>query len=318
MARDRGRGRDRPRRDRACARRSPGGDRASHAHRPQDAHRGGQPQQGGHLRRARGAARRRGDRRHQDQHRVPEPRAVLRLGRREGGLAGSPRQRSVPGGRLAGTLRRVPRRAPGAGCRIPQDDGGRTAGRLGREDPRSGRSGERRRDAWVVRQGDPGPGCPRSEPDRRLGGSGIVQQDGYRGGGLAPRTDARRASLPLRCSRARDGRDHERHGASRGHAALRRHLPDLLRLHAAVDAAGRAHGAAGRLRLHPRQRRAGRGRADAPADRAADEPAPDPGASRPSPGRRGRGRRRMADGDGAQRRTHLPLALPPEGAASRS
>ena len=50
------------------------------------------------------------------------------------------------------------------------------------------------------------------------------------------------------------------------------------------------------LRADPRQHRAGRGRADAPAGRAGDEPASDPQPQRLSPGRRGRDCRVLAAG----------------------
>ena len=50
---------------------------------------------------------------------------------------------------------------------------------------------------------------------------------------------------------------------------LRRDVPDLQRLHARRDPAGRADEAAVDLRLYARLDRAGRGRADPPADRAA-------------------------------------------------
>ena len=78
---------------------------------------------------------------------------------------------------------------------------------------RLGRS--RRLDGTADREG------PRHRRPRRRRGRGSV----------------RRAQPPLRHSRARDGRDHERHRARRHLPALLRDLPDLQRLHAAVDPA---------------------------------------------------------------------------------
>ena len=57
--------------------------------------------------------------------------------------------------------------------------------------------------------------------------------------------------------------------ALRRSSAVRRDLPDLLRLHEAADPPRRADGASGHLCLHPRFDRRRRGRADASAGRAA-------------------------------------------------
>ena len=78
----------------------------------------------------------------------------------------------------------------------------------------------------------------------------------------------RRPQPPLRHPRARDGRDRQRPDAQRP-ARLRRHLPDLLRLHEAVDPAGGADGRPVDLRLHARLDRPRRRRPDPSADRAA-------------------------------------------------
>ncbi len=78
-----------------------------------------------------------------------------------------------------------------------------------------------------------------------------------------------RPRAALRHPRARDGRDHQRHRAARQHARVRRHVPDLQRLHASRGAARRTHAGAVDLRLDPRLCRARRRRPDAPADRAA-------------------------------------------------
>ena len=98
----------------------------------------------------------------------------------------------------------------------------------------------------------------------------------------------------FRRARARDGRDRERHGGARRHRAVRRDVPRLLRLHAPADPPRRPDGIARDLRLHPRQHRAGRGRPDAPAGRAARRPARDSAPDRHPPGRRQRDRRGVA------------------------
>ena len=82
------------------------------------------------------------------------------------------------------------------------------------------------------------------------------------------RREPRRPQHPLRRSRARHGRHHERHGAARRHHSVRRHVPDLRGLHAARHSPRGAHAAARDLRLHARLDRPGRRRSDAPAHRA--------------------------------------------------
>ena len=69
----------------------------------------------------------------------------------------------------------------------------------------------------------------------------------------------KRAQLPLRHPRARDGPRRQRHDALWA-PPLRFHLPDLLRLSLRPDPPLGADGTAGDLRLHPRQYRRGRGR----------------------------------------------------------
>ena len=85
----------------------------------------------------------------------------------------------------------------------------------------------------------------------------------------------------------------QRHGAVQG-AALRLRLPDLQRLRPAGDPPERDHGDPGHLRLHARLDRRRRGRADAPADRAARLAAGDPRPDHDPPGRRQRGGRGVA------------------------
>ena len=74
-------------------------------------------------------------------------------------------------------------------------------------------------------------------------------------------------------------RDRQRHRAARQDPRLRRHVPDLQRLHAPRGAPRRAHAGAVDLRLDARLRRARRRRPDAPADRAARDAPRDPRAS---------------------------------------
>jgi hypothetical protein len=85
-----------------------------------------------------------------------------------------------------------------------------------------------------------------------------------------------RARAALRHPRARDGRDRQRHQAARPDAPVRRHVPDLQRLHAPAGAPGRSDGHPVDLRVDARLGRPRRGRPDAPADRAAVDAAPHP------------------------------------------
>ena len=99
-----------------------------------------------------------------------------------------------------------------------------------------------------------------------------------------------RAQLPLRHSRARHGRDRQRHGAVEN-PRLRFDLPHLQRLHEDADPPLGHHGGSRNLDLHPRFHRRRRRRTDPPADRATGHAArgsrPDHAASR----RRQRSRR---------------------------
>ena len=71
------------------------------------------------------------------------------------------------------------------------------------------------------------------------------------------RRPAGRAGAPLRHPRARHGRHPQRDRAARRHPGLRRHVPDLLGLHAWLGAARGAHGTARDLRVDPRLDRPG-------------------------------------------------------------
>ena len=127
------------------------------------------------------------------------------------------------------------------------------------------------------------------------------------------RRASRRPQHAFRHSRARHGRDHERHGAARRRHPVRRHVPRLLRLHAPGHPARGAHEAARDLRLHARLDRPRRGRPDAPADRAAlgaarhSEPAGAP-ARRRQRDRGGVARRRRAQDGAGRARAHAPEA----------
>ena len=161
------------------------------------------------------------------------------------------------------------------------------ARRLGREAAELGRRPQGRGHPQGLRRGAgrPLPGAARALG--RLGRPRREQQHRGQGRTVVPAREpadedvVRRALRPhaaLRRPRARHGLGHERHRAARRHPRLRRHVPDVLRLHARRGPAGRAHAAAGHLRLDARLDRPGRGRPDPPADRA-------PGrAARPSRG----------------------------------
>ncbi len=99
----------------------------------------------------------------------------------------------------------------------------------------------------------------------------------------------------------------------RRNPAVRRHLPGLLRLHAARGPARRPDEAAGHLRLDARLDRTRRGRSDPPADRAAGCAPRDPRARRGSAGRRQRDRRGLAD----HPRAHRPAGRPGSDPAER-
>ena len=112
---------------------------------------------------------------------------------------------------------------------------------------------------------------------------------------------ALRPGAALRHPRARDGLDPERHRAARRHPPVRRHVPDLQRLHARRCSARGDHETAGHLRLDARLDRSRRGRPDASADRAAGRAARDSWPRRRSAGRRERDRSRVADDPGEHR-----------------
>ena len=124
------------------------------------------------------------------------------------------------------------------------------------------------------------------------GNTGTVIKDH----GAAVGRRARRPPDLLRRPRARHGRDHERHGAARRHAAGGRHVLRVLRLHARRGAAGRAVRGEGRLLVDPRL---GRARPDGPTHQPIEHLAVAAGDAGPAPHpprRRERDRRRVAGG----------------------
>ena len=184
----------------------------------------------------------------------------------------------LPGwaGRPARLRRRHPARHPPRHQPVHRRHGGQAAGpagRLGRPDRQQRRQGQGRRDAVPPdARGDPG---------------------------------------PLRHPRARHGVGHERHGAARGRPARRRDVLLLLRLHAPRRPPGRADRDARHLLVDPRLRRPGRGRPDAPADRAPGLPAGHARAQHHAPGRRQRDGAGLAPGRRG-RRAGRPGPDPPE------
>ena len=155
----------------------------------------------------------------------------------------------------------------------------------------------------------------------RFGRPGGEQQYRGQGGGLVPARGPAdqdvvgrpvRAHAPLRRPRARHGRGHERHRAARRDPRVRRHVPDLLRLHARCGPAGRTHAASGHVRVDARLHRAGRGRPHPPADRALCGAAGHPRPGLRPPGRRQRDRGGVAHHPRAQRPPGRALAVPAE------
>ena len=315
VARHTGRRRKRSRGDPPGSRGVEGGDRTSVARHPAHHDRLREPGQGGDVGVARGPARRRGDRGDQAQPRVPlrEPFWVDPGARATGWEPGSGGGCSC---RVVGTLRGLQGGVSRGGGRVGTDLVGGPAGRVGRGCPGPLGHGGCGRDEGLVRQGHPGAREPHAQPGRWLRRSGRVEQDDHFRRGRPAARLARRQERALRHPGARHGVDHERDDATRRHPAVRRHVSDLLRLHASGDSFGRADGAAGHVRLLPRFDRTRGRRSYAPACRADDDVA---GHSR-TDGPPARGRPRdgasVAGGDGADRRTVLPGAEPPDRAGA--
>ena len=232
--------------------------------------------QGRQGERARFAARRR-----RDQGRAREARlergAVPDSGRCAHAMA---RRRSAQQARAQGLGQAVrgASRRQALGIRAPharRASGGAQCRRARREgEARQGAEGHRHPRGQRVRAGEPHSGG--AGDGRRLRRSHRLQQHPHQvdagddGAGLF------RPLHPLRRARARHGGGDERHGAAWRHHSLFRHVPGVLRLLPARHPAGGADGPARHPRHDARLDRARRGRADAPAGRAAGRVARDP------------------------------------------
>ncbi len=221
---------------------------------------------------------------------------------------------------VAGGLRRVGRREPGAQGAVGPRAGARAArghrrraarvrGGQGGLDPcrvRHGHQRARRGAARAVgRLGRPRRVEPHDDQEREVVHPRRV---------VHPRVVGRplRSRAALRHPRARDGRDRQRHRAARPDSRVRRHVPDLQRLHAPVGASRRAHEHPVDLRVDPRLRRPRRGRTDASADRAARDAARDPELHGRAARRRERDRRGLARDAPPSRRPRRHRPHPPE------
>ena len=279
LARREGGRRERPRGPRARDRHREGGDGPA---LPRDrAHRDRLRQpEAGHLRRPRVAAQRRAGDRDEAQAGLPLRGAVLRP--RGGAFAPARRGRAreEDGGRVAGALRGVPQGPPRPRGRARAGDRGRAAQGLGQGDPDLHDGGQADRHPLGRREDHQRDRGPRAGASRRLGRPQLLDGDRPQGGGGLPepgdrrgrapgrgrrRVGLRRAQRPLRRARARDGGRVLRPGAARRRHPLLGHVLHVRRLHAPGHPPRRAHEAEVDLRLHPRQHRRRRGRADPPA-----------------------------------------------------
>ena len=288
------------------------------ADRSPDPHRLRQPEPPGHPEGPRPAARRR---------RGPARQGGLRLGPRQAtSTSRTTRSRALPrGGRRP--ARRSSRRGRGdrrLRARPPGPRGGapapRLAGRLadgwdaGLKTYADGEEVATRNASQDAIQALAGPvpelfggaaDLSRIEPDRRQG---------------RRRLRARRARPErlVRRPRARDGRRRERDRLPRRVHPVRRHVPDVQRLHARLRPARGAERPPRDLRLDPRLGRAGRGRPDPPAGRALRGAAGDPQPVVRPARRRERGGGGVGGGARARRRVAVgpgrAVADPPEAA----
>ncbi len=252
----------------------PGGgqarDRAPHAHRAAHDHRLRQPEHGGHGRRPRRAAGPGRDRRHQEEPRLSVPGAVL------GRPAGAEHWRACvrKGERLEEAWRarfgHLPRRVSRAGRGVRADawpGSSPTAGTTSVPDLSTVEKADATRNwSGKVIQGLAG------RIPNLVGGSADLapsnKTDIEGADSLLPATPGGRI-VHFGIREHAMGAVHERDGAPRRRSPIRRHVPDLLGLHAARPSAWRRSWAARDVRLHPRLHRPGRGRPDAPARRAA-------------------------------------------------
>ena len=203
---------------------------------------------------------------------------VLRARPRRSRCSAGPIPRGEDAGRrLGGAARRAiaprSRPRPRSSCAGSTGDAPPTAGTPGSRPTRPARSSRRGNASQDAIQAlaEPRPGAVRRrgrpvrvEPDRRQG-----RADDFSADEAGPEPAVRRP-------RARDGRDRQRHRVPRRVHPVRRHVPDVQRLHARLRPAGRAGRAPRHLRLDPRLGRARRGRPDPPAGRALRRAAGDP------------------------------------------
>ena len=168
---------------------------------------------------------------------------------------------------------------------------GPAAGRLGLGHAALQPGRQAGRHAQGVERDDPVGGGQAAHAGKRFGGPGALDAHRDRRRRLGDPRRLLRAEHPLRGPRARHGRDRERPEPARG-SRVRLHVLQLPRLHEGRGPPGGADAPAGDPRLHARLDRAGRGRTDPPAGRAAGAPARHPEHQRPA----ARGRER----DGAR------------------
>ena len=302
--------------------------KAAARHRPAELHpaphdhRLAGPQPPEHLQGPRQRARRRRGGRHQGDPRLRPGPDLRGPARRHRAHPQGDRARPGRAGRVADDVRRlvaqaVRRRRPLRAAADPHP-----ARRLGRRPADLPRRREGPRDPQGQRRGHQRHRPARPRAVGRVGRPGRVQQHHHRGRALLPAEGplrpalegrpVRRPGAALRRPRARHGLDHERHRRLQRHPRVRRHVPDVLRLHARRGPARGRDGPAGDLRLDPRLHRPRRGRADPPAHRAPRRAARDPGPRRRPPGRRQRDRGLLARDPRAQRPPGRPGPHPPE------
>ena len=256
-------GRQRRRRPRCRPLSGPAGRRSAVARHRADAHRVRQPAQAGHPRGARLASRRGRSEADEAAPGLAEPRAIPCPRGVAGLLAQGARARRPARGRVAREVRGLPSGPPRARRRARATPQRPAPRRLGRRPARvhgEGRAG----DACRFGQGPQRHRGEAARGDRRLGGPRRLDPGRLQGRRRRRGWELACQEHPFRRPRARHGRDSQRARPARRGAAGRLDLPDLLRVHAALDPARGAERAPRDLRLQPRLDRARRGRADPP------------------------------------------------------
>ena len=309
------RGRERHRGDRSRCPRRPGGEGSAEPDRGAHRDRVRLAAQGRHARGAWLAAGQGRSEAHQAEPGLAA-RADLPGARRRARILGRPRRGAEEGiRRLAGEARAMAQ-------------GSRPGAAVGHLHESRGSRGPRRpaRQGGLLhdRRGGHAQGLPGSHPEGRRAGAvacGRVRRPRsvdlhlHQGRARREREGLRSAQHPLRRPRARDGIDRQRVRLRRVLHPVRRDLPALQRLHAAAHPPGRALQAAERIRLHPRLDLPGRGRAHAPAGRAARRAARHPQLAGLAARRPARGCRCLDGGAAAQGWAHAARADPSEAAA---